>query len=288
MDSYGASVSGSPALIAMTGPPIAVDTLPGIVMNNVALTALLAMALVAMLTVVRHTRGEEEEGRSEVLRATVVGRHAGSAAAMLLDAALSVVMGIGCALAVLGSQVPASASWLFGASVDCAGDGVRRSRAGGGSGLHPRPCRVRDLAGRARGRLRDPGHRRRAGVLAGLAVTDRLVAGACTRWATSAGGRCWSRWPLWARSVASRSPWRTGATSAPAWSRTAAARPPRRRAVRSGGAGVPAAARQRDRLGRRHVLVRGVDGLAVAGDRRHGPRQPDPGEVPRGRRAPRR
>ena len=37
-----------------------------------------------MLTVVRHTRGEEEEGRSEMLRATVVGRHAGSAAAMLL------------------------------------------------------------------------------------------------------------------------------------------------------------------------------------------------------------
>jgi ABC-2 type transport system permease protein len=121
MESYGASVSGSPALIAMTGPPIAVDTLPGIVMNNVALTALLAMALVAILTAVRHTRGEEEEGRSEVLRATVVGRHAGSAAAMLLVTGLSVVMGLGCGLAVLGSQVPASTSWLFGASVTALG-----------------------------------------------------------------------------------------------------------------------------------------------------------------------
>ena len=121
MESYGASVSGSPAIIAMTGPPIAVDTLPGIVMNNVALTALLAVALVAMLTAVRHTRGEEEEGRSEVLRATVVGRHAGSAAALLLVTALSVVLGLGCGLAVLGSQVPASASWVFGASVTALG-----------------------------------------------------------------------------------------------------------------------------------------------------------------------
>jgi ABC-2 type transport system permease protein len=121
MNSYAASVSGSPALIAMTGPPIAVDTLPGIVVNQVALTALLAMALVALLTVVRHTRGEEEEGRSEVLRATVVGRHAGSAAAMLLTAVLSTVIGVGCVLALLGSQVPAHASWLFGASVTALG-----------------------------------------------------------------------------------------------------------------------------------------------------------------------
>jgi ABC-2 type transport system permease protein len=121
MESYGSSVSGSPALVAMTGPPIAVDTLPGIVINQVSLTALVAMALVAILTVVRHTRGEEEEGRSEVLRATVVGRHAGSASAMLLTAVLSVVMGAGCAVALLGSQVPSSASWLFGASVTALG-----------------------------------------------------------------------------------------------------------------------------------------------------------------------
>ena len=121
MSSYGAAVRGSPALIALTGPPIAVNTLPGIVIDNVALPALLAMALVAMLTAVRHTRGEEEEGRSEVLRATVVGRHAGSAAVMMLIAVLSTVMGAGCVLALLGSRVPASASWLFGASVTVLG-----------------------------------------------------------------------------------------------------------------------------------------------------------------------
>ena len=89
----------------MTGPPIAVDTLPGIVMNNVALTALLAVALVAMLTAVRHTRGEEEEGRSEVLRATVV---AGTPALPPHCCRHRAVRGPGArvGLAVLGSQVP--------------------------------------------------------------------------------------------------------------------------------------------------------------------------------------
>ncbi len=161
MESYGASVSGSPAIIAMTGPPIAVDTLPGIVMNNVALTALLAVALVAMLTVVRHTRGEEEEGRSEVLRATVVGRHAGSAAALLLVTALSVVLGLGCG--ARGARFAGAGVRLVAVrrERDRAGDGVRRRRAGRGPGLHARPRGLRDLVGRPRGRVRHPGGRRR-------------------------------------------------------------------------------------------------------------------------------
>ena len=128
----------SPALIAMAGPPIALDTLAGIVMNKVAIIALLAPALVAVLTVVRHTRGEEEEGRSEMLRATVVGRHAGSVAALLLTAGLCAVLGAGTAFALLGSQVPASASW---SSVrgHRAGAGVGRRRAGRRAGVHARP-----------------------------------------------------------------------------------------------------------------------------------------------------
>ncbi|NUR06906.1 MAG: ABC transporter permease [Nocardioidaceae bacterium] len=119
--SYGRSVAGSPALIAMTGPPLGLDTLAGIVLNKVGLTAIIGMSLVAILTVVRHTRTEEEEGRSEMLRATVVGRHAGSAAAMLLVAGLSAVMGVGTTYAIIGAQVPAGSSWLFGAGITALG-----------------------------------------------------------------------------------------------------------------------------------------------------------------------
>jgi ABC-2 type transport system permease protein len=121
IEAYGRSVTGSPALIAMTGPPLGLNTLAGIVLNKVALTAIIGVCLVVPLTVVRHTRTEEEEGRTELLRATVVGRHAGSAAATLVAWVVSVLLGGGTALALVGSQVPPASAWLFGAGVSALG-----------------------------------------------------------------------------------------------------------------------------------------------------------------------
>lgn len=109
--------AASPAVVAMAGPPIALDTLPGIVISKVAVTCIVAAGLLAILTVVRHTRSEEEEGRSEMLRATVVGRHAGTAAALLLASGASALLGVGSAVALTGASVPASAAWLFGAGI---------------------------------------------------------------------------------------------------------------------------------------------------------------------------
>jgi ABC-2 type transport system permease protein len=101
----------------MAGPPIALDTLPGIVISKVAVTCIVATGLLAILTVVRHTRSEEEEGRSEMLRATVVGRHAGTVAALLLASGGSLLLGTGTAVALVGASVPGSAAWLFGAGI---------------------------------------------------------------------------------------------------------------------------------------------------------------------------
>lgn len=53
------------------------------------------VGLISLLTVIRHTRVEEETGRRELLGATVVGRHA------QLAAALATVLGANLALAVL-------------------------------------------------------------------------------------------------------------------------------------------------------------------------------------------
>lgn len=117
LDAYARSVAGSPAVVAMSGPPIALGTLAGVVLNKVALTSLVGVVLVVVLTVVRHTRGDEEDGRSEMLRAAVVGRHAASAAAMLVAAGTALVIGVGTAVAVLAAHVPTSASWLFGMSL---------------------------------------------------------------------------------------------------------------------------------------------------------------------------
>jgi ABC-2 type transport system permease protein len=121
IEAYAHSAAASPAVVAMAGPPIALDTLPGIVISKVAVTCMVAMALLAVLTVVRHTRTEEEEGRSEMLRATVVGRHAGAAAALAVASVGALLLGAGTAVALLGAAVPASASWLFGAAVSALG-----------------------------------------------------------------------------------------------------------------------------------------------------------------------
>jgi ABC-2 type transport system permease protein len=121
IDDYAASVAGSPALVAMSGPPIAVDTLAGVVLNKVSFTSVLGVALLAVLVVVRHTRAEEEEGRSEMLRATVVGRYSGGAAAIVVAALVSLVVGAGTALVLVAVDVPTSAAWLFGASLTALG-----------------------------------------------------------------------------------------------------------------------------------------------------------------------
>jgi len=121
IDSYAVSVASSPAVVAMTGPPLGLHTLGGIVINKVALTSLVGVVLVVVLTVVRHTRGEEEDGRTELLRATVVGRHAGSAAALVAAVTVSVVLGAGTALSVDAAGVPPASAWLYGATIAALG-----------------------------------------------------------------------------------------------------------------------------------------------------------------------
>jgi len=43
------------------------------------------IGLLALLTVVRHTRADEEAGRSELIGSTALGRHAQLAAALIVN-----------------------------------------------------------------------------------------------------------------------------------------------------------------------------------------------------------
>ena len=52
------------------------------------------IGLCALLTVIRHTRTDEEAGRTELIGATVVGRHAQLAAALLTTAAAGLLIGL--------------------------------------------------------------------------------------------------------------------------------------------------------------------------------------------------
>jgi len=122
IDAYAASVASSPAVVAMSGPPIALDTLPGIVLNKIELVTVVGVCLMAALTVVRHSRAEEEAGRTELLRAGVVGRHAGGCAALLVASGASVLLGVLVALGLSGASVPGRSALLYGAGT--AGLGV--------------------------------------------------------------------------------------------------------------------------------------------------------------------
>ena len=52
-------------------------------MANEGITWVVLALAITILHVVRHTRAEEESGRSELLRAAIVGRHGSAMAALI-------------------------------------------------------------------------------------------------------------------------------------------------------------------------------------------------------------
>lgn len=121
IEAYGATAAKSAALIAMSGPPLGLDTLPGIVLNKIEGLTVIGVALMAAFEAIRHSRTEEEEGRTELLRAGVVGRHAGGAAALLVSSGAALLLGVLVALALAGASVPGSSALLYGASTAALG-----------------------------------------------------------------------------------------------------------------------------------------------------------------------
>jgi ABC-2 type transport system permease protein len=79
---YAASVGASPVSYLMSGRQAGIDTIGGITANEISQVAQLGVCLMVMFQVVRHTRAEEESGRAELLRSTVLGRHAATLAGL--------------------------------------------------------------------------------------------------------------------------------------------------------------------------------------------------------------
>lgn len=84
-----------------------------------AMTGVVA-ALMSIFTVVRHTRAEEESGRAELIRSSVVGRHASATAAFLtvLGANLMLALALAVSLGSLGIEtITWAGSFLYGTAV---------------------------------------------------------------------------------------------------------------------------------------------------------------------------
>jgi ABC-2 type transport system permease protein len=72
------------------------------------------VALISVLTVIRHTRTEEEAGRREVVAAAVVGRHAQLAAALVVTVAANLVLAVLLAAGMAGQGLSVAGSIAFG------------------------------------------------------------------------------------------------------------------------------------------------------------------------------
>jgi ABC-2 type transport system permease protein len=111
-----AAIANTPAVAALTGLPYSAGTLGGILNIKIWMTDAVALAFAVIFLVTRNGRAEEENGRTELLRAGALGRHAYTLANWLLAAAFTVVVGLACTGAAIGEKLPVYGAFVMGAS----------------------------------------------------------------------------------------------------------------------------------------------------------------------------
>jgi ABC-2 type transport system permease protein len=116
LDKAARAVEDNAAAVAFNGPDQGLDTLGGQVAFQVGAFGLVVVALMGVFMVGRETRVEEESGRLELVLAMPVGRHAPTAAAIVVVWAMSFVVGTLIALSLMSQDLPTGGSILFGAS----------------------------------------------------------------------------------------------------------------------------------------------------------------------------
>ncbi|MGZ4510459.1 MAG: ABC transporter permease [Mycobacterium sp.] len=116
---FAASIMASPAQRALYGQ-VYNDSLGAVgIWKAGAFHLLISVAVI--LTVIRHTRGDEEAGRTELVDSTAVGRYASLSAALLLSFGASIATGVIGAAGLLTTDVPPGGSLAFGAALACSG-----------------------------------------------------------------------------------------------------------------------------------------------------------------------
>jgi ABC-2 type transport system permease protein len=109
----------NPAFNGLLGP-IYGDTLGSLVAwrNSIVF---IVIAVVSLLTVIRHTRVDEETGRRELLGSTVVGRHAPLTAALAVVVGVDLVIGALIAATLPSSGLPVTGSIALGLAMATCG-----------------------------------------------------------------------------------------------------------------------------------------------------------------------
>lgn len=110
------AVNGSPPLIAIYGRVLDPTSLGALGLWKIGGMGGTLVAVLTMLLVVRHSRAEEEAGRLELLAATVLGRGAALAAALLVGTGTALVLGVVVAVSLVAAGLPVAGSVAFGAA----------------------------------------------------------------------------------------------------------------------------------------------------------------------------
>jgi ABC-2 type transport system permease protein len=122
------AINETPAMVALYGRVFDPTSLGAVSLIKLGALGAALVALVSVFSVVRHTRGEEEAGRLELVGAAVVGRYAALSAALLLAVVNSIVLAVLTALCLVASGLPAAGALAFGLS--WAGAGVAFAAVG--------------------------------------------------------------------------------------------------------------------------------------------------------------
>ncbi len=142
LQEFISELAGNPLISSILGPIIS-STAAGVVVWRATGQIVIIMSIASLLTVIRHTRTEEETGRSELIRAYVTGRHATLTAALLLSCAASLIAGLLVAFGLIGMGQPAGGAFIFGLTIAASGFLF--------SGVGALCAQVRENAGSAKG-----------------------------------------------------------------------------------------------------------------------------------------
>jgi ABC-2 type transport system permease protein len=115
-----AGIGDNAATLAIYGPVYDVS-IGGLTAWKPGVVALVLVALMNLLVIGRHTRGDEEAGRLELVGAGVVGRNAPLAAALLVALAADVVIAVATTIGTIAVGLPAEGSLALGLAMASAG-----------------------------------------------------------------------------------------------------------------------------------------------------------------------
>lgn len=108
------AANSTAALVALYGRIFDPTSLGALSMLKLSVLGAALLAVFMIILMVRHTRAEEETGRLELVRATVVGRFASLTAALILCWATSIGLGLVTAAGLTAAGLPAAGSLAFG------------------------------------------------------------------------------------------------------------------------------------------------------------------------------